>query len=89
VQLDGPPESRSYEQPGRLPVVIAGALEDAPATTITNAIEMVAAAIQASVFPDGREFELLEHYPGTRAALARYGLAGYRRRGGRARLRSR
>jgi len=49
--------------------VIAGALEDAPATTITNAIEMVAAAIQASVFPDGREFELLEHYPGTRLRL--------------------
>lgn len=54
---------RVYEEPGRLPVVIAGALEDAPGTSITNAIEMVAAAIQASVFSDGREFELIEHYP--------------------------
>jgi hypothetical protein len=39
---------RVYEQPGRLPVVIAGALEDGPGTSTTNAIEMVAAAIQAS-----------------------------------------
>jgi hypothetical protein len=54
---------RVYEKPGRLPVVIAGALEDNPATSITNAIEMVAAAIQASVFTDGREFELIEYYP--------------------------
>jgi hypothetical protein len=54
---------RVYEQPGRLPVVIAGALEDGPGTSITNAIEMVAAAIQANVFTDGREFELIEHYP--------------------------
>jgi hypothetical protein len=53
---------RVYEQPGRLPAVIAGALEDGPATSITNAIEMVAAAIQASVFSDGREFELIEYY---------------------------
>jgi hypothetical protein len=56
---------RVYEQPGRLPVVIAGALEDAPGTSTMNAIEMVAAAIQANVFSDGREFELVEHLPGS------------------------
>jgi hypothetical protein len=56
---------RVYEQPGRLPVVIAGALDDAPGTTITNATEMVAGAVQAGVFTDGREFELIEHYPGS------------------------
>lgn len=54
---------RAYEGPGRLPVVIAGALDDGPGTSITNAIEMVAAAIQARLFADGREFELIEHYP--------------------------
>ncbi len=54
---------RVYEEPGRLPIVIAGALDDGPGTSITNAIEMVAAAIQASIFADGREFELIEHYP--------------------------
>ncbi len=54
---------RVYEQPGRLPIVIAGALDDNPATSITNAIEMVAAQIQANVLSDGREFELIEHYP--------------------------
>ncbi|HXN40005.1 MAG TPA: hypothetical protein VN892_18390 [Solirubrobacteraceae bacterium] len=58
---------RVYEQPGRLPIVIAGALDDNPATSITNAIEMVAAAIQASVITDGREFELIEHYPASLA----------------------
>jgi hypothetical protein len=58
---------RVYEQPGRLPVVIAGALDDNPATSITNAIEMVAAEIQASVLTDGREFELIEHYPASLA----------------------
>lgn len=54
---------RVYEKPGRLPIVIAGALDDGPGTSITNAIEMVAAAIQVSIFTDGREFELIEHYP--------------------------
>jgi hypothetical protein len=54
---------RVYEQPGRLLVVVAGALDDAPGTTVTNA--MVARAIQASVFTDGREFERVEHYPGS------------------------
>src|ERR1700683_5485743 len=58
---------RVYEQPGRLPIVIAGALDDNPATSITNAIEMVAAAIQAGVINDGREFELIEHYPASLA----------------------
>jgi len=62
---------RVYEQPGRLPVVIAGALDDAPGTSVTNAIEMVAAAIQTAFFADGREFELIEHHSnmlGSRAA---------------------
>lgn len=54
---------RVYEEPGRLPIVIAGALDDGPGTSITNAIEMVAAAIQAGIVADGREFELIEHYP--------------------------
>ncbi len=54
---------RVYEEPGRLPIVIAGALDDGPGTGITNAIEMVAAAIQAGIFADGREFELIQHYP--------------------------
>jgi len=53
---------RVYDEPGRLPIVIAGALDDGPGTSITNAIEMVAAAIQAAIFADGREFELIEHY---------------------------
>jgi hypothetical protein len=62
---------RLYEQPGRLPVVIAGALDHAPGTSVTNAIEMVAAAIQTTFFADGREFELIEHHSnmlGSRAA---------------------
>ncbi len=45
--------------------MIAGALEDNPGTSITNAIEMVAAAVQRSQFPEGREFRLIEHYPDT------------------------
>lgn len=36
-----------------------------PGTSITNAIEMVAAAVQRSEFPEGREFNLIEHYPDT------------------------
>ncbi len=52
---------RVYEEPGRLPIVIAGALDDGPGTSVTNAIEMVAAAIQTAIFPNGREFELIEH----------------------------
>src|ERR1700683_161789 len=58
---------RVYEQPGRLPIVIAGALDDNPATSINNAIEMAAAAIQESVITAGREFELIEPYPASLA----------------------
>ena len=36
---------RVFEAPGGLPVVIAGALDDRTGTSITNAIEMVAAAV--------------------------------------------
>jgi hypothetical protein len=61
--FDGLCHIRVYEQPGQLPVVIAGALDDNPGTSITNAIEMVAAAVQRSEFADGREFRLIEHYP--------------------------
>lgn len=63
--FDGVCHVRVYEQPGQLPTVIAGALEDNPGTSITNAIEMVAAAVQRSQFPEGREFNLIEHYPDT------------------------
>ncbi len=63
--FDGVCHVRVYEQPGQLPTVIAGALEDNPGTSITNAIEMVAAAVQRSQFPEGREFKLIEHCPDT------------------------
>jgi hypothetical protein len=63
--IDGLSHVRVYEQPGQLPVVIAGGLDDNPGTSITNAIEMVAAAVQRSEFSDGREFRLVEHYPDT------------------------
>lgn len=65
--FDGLCHIRVYEEPGKLPVAIAGGLTDSPGTTITNAIEMVAAAIQRSVFTDGREFFLVEHYPSSLA----------------------
>jgi hypothetical protein len=53
---------RVYEQPGQLPVVIAGGLDDNPGTPLTHAVEMVGAAVQRSQFSDGREFRLIEHY---------------------------
>jgi hypothetical protein len=53
---------RVYEQPGQLPVVIAGGLDDNPGTSVTLAIETVAATVQRSEFSDGREFHLIEHY---------------------------
>jgi hypothetical protein len=53
---------RVYEQPGQLPVVIAGGLDDNPGSSITNAIEVLAATVQRSLFSDGREFHLIEHY---------------------------
>jgi hypothetical protein len=54
---------RVYEQPGWLPVVIAGGLDEHPGTSITNAVEMLATTIKRSLFSDGREFHLIEHYP--------------------------
>ena len=63
--FDGVCHVRLYEQPEELPTVIAGGLEDNPGTSITNAIEMVAAAAQRSEFPEGREFRLIEHYADT------------------------
>jgi hypothetical protein len=63
--FDGLCHVRIYEQPGQLPIVIAGALDDNPGTSITNAISMVASAVQRSEFSDGREFRLIEHYPDT------------------------
>jgi len=60
--FDGLCHLRVYEQPGHLPFVIAGGLDDNPGTSITNAIEMVAAAVQRTQFADGREFGLIEHY---------------------------
>jgi hypothetical protein len=43
---------RVFEQPGRLPVVIVGKLDDSPGTVLQTAIEMAAAAIQHELFPD-------------------------------------
>jgi hypothetical protein len=63
--FDGLCHIRVYEQPGQQPIVIAGALDDNPGTSITNAIEMVAASVQRSQFSDGHEFQLIEHYPDT------------------------
>jgi hypothetical protein len=63
--FDGLCHVRIYEQPGQLPIVIVGALDDNPGTSITNAISMVAAAVQRRAFSDGREFRLIEHYPDT------------------------
>jgi hypothetical protein len=63
--FDGLCHIRVYEQPGQLPIVIAGGLDDNPGTSITNAIEMVAAAVQRNELSDGREFQLVEHYADT------------------------
>jgi hypothetical protein len=62
--IDGLCHVRVYEQNGRLPVVIAGELDDHPGTKISNGIEMVAHAVKQEFFPDGREFLLVEHHPG-------------------------
>jgi hypothetical protein len=61
--IDGLCHIRVFKQDGRLPVVIAGELNDNPGSSVTGAIEMVAAAGAEGIFPDGREFELIEHYP--------------------------
>jgi hypothetical protein len=60
--IDGLCHVRVFEQDGRLPVVIAGELDDNPGSSVTSAIEMVAAAVKEEVLPEGREFELIEHY---------------------------
>ena len=60
--FDGLCHIRVYEEPGALPVVIAGGLDDNPGTSLTLAIEIVAATVQRSEFSDGREFRLIEHY---------------------------
>lgn len=54
--MDGLAHVRVYEAPGRLPVVIAGQLDDNPGIRLSLAIEMVAAAIQSSVLPTGVSF---------------------------------
>ena len=61
---DGVCHVRVFERDGALPVVVVGNLDDNPGTTITNAIEMVGEAVKRNVIPDGREFELIEHYSG-------------------------
>jgi hypothetical protein len=60
--IDGLCHVRVYEHPGRLPVVIAGDLEDNPGTRLTNGIELVAHAVQQELLPDGREFQLVEYH---------------------------
>jgi hypothetical protein len=60
---DGLCHVRVYEEAGQLPVVLAGALSDNPGTMLQPGIEMVAAAIQQSLFEDGREFRLIEYHP--------------------------
>lgn len=55
--MDGLCHVRVYEQPGRLPVVIAGVLDDNPGTSVTNAVEMAAQAVKARFFADGRRRE--------------------------------
>jgi hypothetical protein len=61
-ESDGLCHVRVYEQPGRLPVVIAGGLDDNPGTAVALVIEIIAAAVQRSLFAGGREFRLIEHY---------------------------
>jgi hypothetical protein len=61
--IDGLCHVRTYERPGRLPVVIAGELDDNPGTKIRKAIPAVARAIQRELFGDGREFVLVEYRP--------------------------
>lgn len=54
---------RTFEAPGHRPVVIAGELTDNPGTHIPNAVEMLAYTIQTKLYPDGREFQLIQHRP--------------------------
>ena len=80
--LDGLCHLRVYEQPGQLPAAIAGALDDNPGSSPTNAITMLAAAVQHSQFPDRRGFRLIEHYPGTLdgRGIPTYALVHFERR---------
>ena len=43
-------------------MVIVGQLDDNPGTAIDNAIEMVAAAVETTVFSNGREFRLITYH---------------------------
>lgn len=80
--LDGLAHIRIYEQSGQLPLVLAGALDDNPGSSITNSISMLAAAVQRSQFADGREFRLIEHHPNTIDGLSTptYALVHFARR---------
>ncbi|WP_249019468.1 hypothetical protein [Conexibacter sp. S30A1] len=61
--MQGICHARAYEAPGYRPVVIAGELTDNPGTYIPNAIETLAHTIQEQLYPDGREFQLIQHRP--------------------------
>lgn len=73
-EIDGLCHVRTYERPGCLPVVIAGELDDNPGTKIRKAIPAVARAIQRELFPDGREFVLVEYRPARGGQGARFEL---------------
>lgn len=64
--LDGVCHVRVYRPAGmswgRPAVVIVGALDDIQGTSITIAIEIVAAVVRRLVFPSGGRFVLVEHY---------------------------
>ena len=62
-EIDGLCHVRTYEWPGRMPVVIVGELDDNPGTKVRKAIPAVARAIQRELFDDGREFVLVEYRP--------------------------
>ena len=61
--MDGIAHVRVYEEPGQIPVVVAGQLDDKPGTHLTTAVEMVAASIHENLFRDGREFRLVSYEP--------------------------
>lgn len=79
---DGLAHIRIYEQPEQLPLALAGALDDNPGSSPTNAITLLAAAVQSSQFPDGRPFRLIEHYPRTLdgRGIPTYALVHFQRR---------
>ena len=52
-RLDGICHLRVYEEPAHVPVVIAGALDDNPGSSPTNAITLLATAVQNRQFPTG------------------------------------